>query len=312
LLRFVPFRRLALALAMLTGCSRPPPPSATTESTDAVLPLPPAAVASPPAPAPRELTGAPWQMEILDPPLDPFTPGAEPPDAAAAGTRIGVVSVPLGAREPRPIMVVLHGAGDRPEWECGSWRGITGAYPFLVCPRGVGTDAFLAWSSPADTKARIARAIAATRQMFRGWVQDTGAVVLVGFSMGSLQAGLLAQAEPKRYRRVVLVEGAFRPEAALAFGRPWARGGGERLILSCTTPGCAAPYRDAARNVAAQHVPARVNLAGTRAHGMFAEVVRSLRRDFPWLVAGAEGWDAFRPFDEDDPPQGRTERFGEE
>src|SRR5437660_1672656 len=53
---------------------------------------------------------------------------------------LGVVSVPLGAREPRPIMVALHGGSDRPERACPAWRIAAEAYPFVVCPRGWGGD----------------------------------------------------------------------------------------------------------------------------------------------------------------------------
>jgi pimeloyl-ACP methyl ester carboxylesterase len=300
--------RRSLVILLTAACSRAP----ATSTSDAA-PVPAAAAAASAdagAVAPTALTGAPWQMEILDPPLDPFSAASE--DAGAKGARVGVVSVPLGAREPRPIMIVLHGAGDRPEWECGSWRGVASAYPFVVCPRGAGADSFLAWSSVADTKARIARAIALTKAMFGRWVRDTEAVVLVGFSMGGIQAALLAAAEPARYPRVALVESSFRPESSMAFGRPWARGGGERVVLVCTTPGCARPYRAAARNVAAHEGAARVNLVGTSSHGIFDEVVRSVRRDWPWLVDGAEGWESYRAPPEKTTSPGRTERFGDD
>ena len=67
--------------------------------------------------------------------------------------------------------------------------------------------------------------------------------------------------------------------------------------------------RNAARNVARNHVPARMNIAGTNEHGMWNEVVRSMRRDWPWLVEGAAGWEAYVPPLEDTPLPGRTETF---
>lgn len=254
------------------------------------------------APVPSVLTGFPWQMDLTDPPQGEA-------DAGAKSTKLGCVSVPLGAYEPRPIMVALHGGSDHPEWACGAWRGITNAYPFLVCPRGVGTnEASLAWSSPADTKARIARAIAATKKIFGAWVRESP-IVLVGFSMGATQAALIAQREPYVYRRVALAESAYAPEAAMTFAEPWAAGGGERAIFLCTTAGCEGPYRKAARNVARYGVPARLDIAGTNEHGMWDVVVRSMRRDWPWLVEGAEGWEKYAPPGEDAPLPGRTETF---
>jgi pimeloyl-ACP methyl ester carboxylesterase len=244
-------------------------------------------------------------MDLLDPP--PETSDAAPP--GPRGKPIGVVAVPLGTRSPRPIMIALHGGSDHPEWACAAWRGITNAHPFIVCPRGMGMPASLAWSDPSDTKARIARAIAATKAVFGSWVRETPAVVLAGFSMGATQAALLAQREPQTYRRLALTESAYAPEPAMAFARPWARGGGERVVFLCTTGGCEGPYRSAARNVAAQHLPARLNIAGTSAHGMWDTVMRSMRRDWPWLVEGAEGWEDYTPPIEETPLPGRTEPF---
>src|SRR5262245_2305001 len=40
-------------------------------------------------------------------------------------------SVPLGAAEPRPVVVALHGIQDRAEWACGEWRGAAGPHPFV-------------------------------------------------------------------------------------------------------------------------------------------------------------------------------------
>ncbi len=224
--------------------------------------------------------------------------------------KVGVVAVPLGASRPRPIMIALHGGSDRPEWACNAWRGITAGYPVLVCPHGVGTnEASLAWSSPADTKLRVARAIAAAKAALGSWVLETSTVVLVGFSMGATQAALLARAEPQIYKRLVLAESAYAPEPAIAFAKPWAAGGGERAIFLCTTLGCEAPYRNAARNVARQGAPARLDIAGTNAHGMWDAVVQSMRRDWPWLVADAEGWEAYAPPVEAGALPGKTETF---
>ncbi|MBS2016277.1 MAG: hypothetical protein JST00_25565 [Deltaproteobacteria bacterium] len=243
---------------------------------------------------PEVLGGYPWQMDLDD--------VAE--DGGARRPKLGVLSVPLGAREPRPIMLALHGGSDRPEWACSAWRGVVNAYPFLVCPRGAGgNEGALGWIGLGDTKTRIARAIAATKKIFGRWVRDDVPIVIVGFSMGGTQTALLAQSEPQVYRRIALVESSYNLEPALAFARPWAAGGGERALFGCTTSGCEAPYRKAAANVAAQRRPARLNVAGTRDHGMWADVVRSLRRDWPWLVEDTPGWETYeKPVEEGELP----------
>ena len=55
------------------------------------------------------------------------------------------VAVPVGAVEPRPIVIALHGGADRPEWQCGVWRSIAGPEPFVLCPRGVARSGRFGW-----------------------------------------------------------------------------------------------------------------------------------------------------------------------
>lgn len=247
------------------------------------------------APARAPLAGFPSQLDL------------PAPEGSKDKTRLGCVAVPLGAREQRPLVVALHGGSDRPEWACSAWRRIASEHAFVVCPRGPGNEAGLAWYSPEDTRARVERALVATRATFADWIAD-GPMVLVGFSMGATQAALLAEHDPSRFPRVVLAESAYAPEAAMSFARPWAKRGGERAIFLCTTPGCVGTYRNAAKNVARQHVPARLVDAGTSAHGMWDEVVQSMGRDWPWLVEGLGGWESYAPPREVSYP-GKAESF---
>jgi dienelactone hydrolase len=238
------------------------------------------------------LDGFPERLELLD--------GKE---------RLGFLSVPLGAREPRPIMIAIHGGSDKPERACAAWRGVTNGYPFVVCPRGFGgKESALGWRTTADTAERIARAVAATKKVFGSWIADTPSVVLAGFSMGGSQVALLARGDPQRYRRVAVGDSAHDPQPALTFSRAWAKGGGERAVFLCTTSGCEPSFRAAARNAAAQKVPSRLNIAATQVHGLSEPVVQSMRRDWPWLVEGAEGWEAYAPPSDAALP-GKTEIF---
>ena len=238
------------------------------------------------------LGGFPLQVELLD--------GKE---------KLGFVSVPLGTREPRPIMIAIHGGSDKPERACGAWRGVSEAYPFVVCPRGWGgNEAALGWRTTSDTAERIARAVAATKKIFGSWVRETPSVVLAGFSMGGSQVALLAGGAPKTYRRIVVGDSAHDPKPALTFSRAWVKGGGERAIFLCTTSGCEPSLRAGARNVATLKAPARLNIAPTQVHGLSEPVVQSMRRDWPWLVEGAEGWESYLPPTDATLP-GKTEMF---
>src|SRR5262245_18804480 len=96
-------------------------------STPRELGSPPEAITTPtgshsaatPSPNPQ-----PASKSKLLPPLQ----AAEPMLALEVpGFRPAIVSVPTGAREPRPVWLALHGNFDRPEWQCGVWREVTGA-----------------------------------------------------------------------------------------------------------------------------------------------------------------------------------------
>ena len=206
-------------------------------------------------------------------------------------------------------MIAIHGGSDRPERACAAWRHVTEAYAFVVCPRGFGgNDARLGWRTSEDTAQRIARAVAATKALFTTWVKDTRSVVLAGFSMGGSQVALLAQADAPRYRRLAVGDSAHDPRPALTFSGPWIAGGGERAVFLCTTSGCEPSFRKAARNVAASKGLARLNIAATQVHGLSEPVAQSMRRDWGWLVEGAEGWDGYVA-PEDAALPGRTESF---
>ncbi|HLK41513.1 MAG TPA: hypothetical protein VKU41_32410, partial [Polyangiaceae bacterium] len=188
------------------------------------------------------LDGFPEQLELLD-----------------GKDKLGVVSVPLGAREPRPIMIALHGGSERPERACRAWRGITDAYPFVVCPHGWGgNEARLGWRGLSDTNQRIARAFAATKKTFGPWIADTRSLVLAGFSMGGSQVALVARRDPGSYRRIVVGDSAHDPRAALAFAGEWVTGGGERALFLCTTSGCEPSMRAAAGKVVRERSHARL------------------------------------------------------
>ncbi len=222
--------------------------------------------------------------------------------------KLGVVSVPVGAREPRPLMIALHGGSEMAEHTCAAWREITEAYAFVVCPRGWGGDERrLGWRNADDTSRRITRAVEAAKKTFGPWIQATPTVVLAGFSMGAVQVALVARRQPETYRRIVIGDSAHRPRSALTFAAAWAKGGGERALFLCTTSGCEPSMRAAARNVAREKASARLNIAPTQKHALSTLVVQSVRRDWPWLVEGAEGWEGYVAPSEELP--GKTEPY---
>jgi hypothetical protein len=237
------------------------------------------------------LGGYPEQLELFD-----------------GDDKLGVVAVPLGAREPRPLMIALHGGSDTAEHACAAWREITEAYAFVVCPHGWGgNERRLGWRNADDTNRRISRAVEATKKTFAAWIQETPTIVLAGFSMGAVQVALVARRQPQTYRRIVIGDAAHRPQSALTFAPAWVKGGGERALFLCTTSGCEPSMRAAAKTVAREKAKARLNIAPTQKHGLSEPVVQSVRRDWPWLVEGAAGWEGYVAPSEELP--GKTEPY---
>jgi poly(3-hydroxybutyrate) depolymerase len=131
------------------------------------------------------------------------------------GFRDAVVSVPIGAREPRRIVLALHGNFDRPEWQCEVWRRITAGEVFVLCPRGIPRKDVpkqldrWEWSSVAKTKSEILAAVAALRARFPEHAAP-GKVVFTGFSLGAILGARLIQDPDLNIGAAVLIEGGYQ------------------------------------------------------------------------------------------------------
>lgn len=130
------------------------------------------------------------------------------------GFRDAVVSVPLGATEPRIVAVALHGNFDRPEWQCQVWRQITQAEVFVLCPRGIPrTDVSKQedrweWGSVAKTKAELVAALGALRERFGSHIRS-GPIVFTGFSLGAILGARMLQDPELGIGAAVLTEGGY-------------------------------------------------------------------------------------------------------
>jgi hypothetical protein len=218
----------------------------------------------------QPLTNAPW-LDRLD------LPGGE----------AAFVSVPLGAREARPIMIASHGAGDRPEWACGSWRGVTNAYPFIICPRGTPTgDGRYYWRSTRDLGRVVDLAIVALRERFGAYVAE-GPMLYAGFSAGAIYGALLVRDRASEFPIAVLSEGGYDQVADPAFATRFKANGGRRVLFGCSTgPGCVRRLGRAKAQLERAGIEVRINDAGPVGHSLVDAVVRSLRGDMPWVVGG--------------------------
>jgi pimeloyl-ACP methyl ester carboxylesterase len=197
---------------------------------------------------------------------------------------------PLGATEARPLVVALHGAGDRPEWSCAEWREITGGHALIACPHGGPFGNAYAWTSMAEIEQRALAAEADARAKYGVYV-DPGPPLLVAFSQGARLASILARKHPEHWPVVVLLEGGY-DETKWAFGPAFAKGG-KRILFACSTYDCAKGYADAARSMAAAKVDGRIADFGNLGHHMGLSVRERMRAELRWVVRDDERWEAW-------------------
>src|SRR5687767_8521091 len=106
----------ALIVAACHGPSQGPSPSASPS-----LSLSPGPSGSPSpspsaSPTPTPTKSAPSAAPA--PALAPLSAAKGIVPLAVTGFGDAVISLPLGATEPQPIALALHGNFDRPEWQC--------------------------------------------------------------------------------------------------------------------------------------------------------------------------------------------------
>jgi predicted esterase len=148
------------------------------------------------------------------------------------------VTPPIGATAPRPLVVGVHGAGDRPEWSCGGWRLASQSSAFVVCPQGNKlTPQTFAWASPQVLATRVDAAVAAARAKFGPYV-DSGSMIFAGFSQGATFAEPFLRQNAARFPIVILAEGGYATARSASFAKVFGAGGGRRIVLVCGSPHC--------------------------------------------------------------------------
>jgi dienelactone hydrolase len=206
-----------------------------------------------------------------------------------------VVSPPV-ATEPRPVVVVVHGMGDRPEPHCEAWRVVTRAYAFVLCPRGYfdaersGPDRVRYTHAGGDVlRAHVDAALAALAERY-GDLVDTHRPMLSGFSLGATEVALLGQQEAERFPRVAIVEGGLDEWSASGI-RDFAARGGQRVLFGCGSSWCTPAARAAAARIQAEQVGCRVAFADV-GHSEAPALRQAMQAELAWLVEGDPRWTA--------------------
>ena len=230
---------------------------------------------------------------------------AAPPPLASAlpivplpvpGFSDAVVSIPLGAMSPRPVVVATHGLWDFPEGLCDNWRWIVGNRAWVLCPRGepMPDKTFRYRSGPALAK-EIDAGLRALEQAYGGYVDD-GPTLYTGFSLGAILGVWIISHDPARYPRAVLTEGGedrWSPQVAAQF----VRDGGKRVLFACglrarvSGAGRAAWLLDRA-GAEAHVVLGELPDAGQFIHWYNGPVAEETKAQLDWLFEGDPRWAA--------------------
>ncbi len=284
--------RLLLPVLVLSGaCGRGAPSHANRSDAG---PAETRDVADPDAtgagtPGPDAPTGLDAARPLTPLPPQPlFTSLTAPPFPEA------VVSVPNGATTVRPVIIVLHGAGDRPDWNCDAWRHITGAQGFVLCPRGdydpagsTASDRRFTLRGGAHLRDYVQASLDALAARFSGYV-DLERPIVTGFSLGATEIAQLALSDPGRFPRVAELEGGFdvwTPPRIAAF----AARGGSRVLFGCGSTWCLAPARAAARRLRDGGVESRVVFAAV-GHTNDRPLQEAIMAELAWFLDGDARW----------------------
>jgi pimeloyl-ACP methyl ester carboxylesterase len=188
------------------------------------------------------------------------------------------------------VVIVIHGAGDRPERQCRGWRSATSEYPFVICPTGRAWPRYTHIGG-APLLEYIDGALEALAARYPDYV-DTHSPLLAGFSLGAAQVTALAVRYPARFPRIALVEGATKGWSSARLSA-FLQGGGKRVLFGCGQDG----VRDRAQRIAKWFAG-----LGLDAHVVFANVGHkfapplqdAVRGELAWLMEGDERWSAIQ------------------
>jgi predicted esterase len=222
------------------------------------------------------------------------------------GGALAFVAPPLGATEPRPVMVAIHGGGDRPEWACGGWRLACNAYAFVVCPGGTPTgqsaaggdrtgtgSGRLAWASSRAIADGIEKSLASLRKRF-GERVSAEPLVYAGFSLGATLARPVLVASGARYQAAIFAEGGYDDMGNAGFARTFRAGGGRSVLLVCGSTPCLVRARRSEPVLGAAGLWVKSVGDPLAGHNLNQRMQTALQSAWPEFAATLLGWETFR------------------
>ena len=219
--------------------------------------------------------------------------GAEQRALAVPGFLDAVVSLPPESRGRRPVLMVAHGAGDRPEWQCEWWASVVGERAVILCLRGKAM-----YPRQSDTGyyypthyALEREALAALDALHaaHGERVAPGSVLYAGFSQGAIMGALFTAQHPEIFRNLILIEGGY-DEWDVSSARKLAAGGASRVLFACGQSYCASHARRSMQWLRHGGVQPRLELAPGAGHTYAGAVGERVIAAFEWVVEHDPRW----------------------
>ncbi len=221
-------------------------------------------------------------------------------DLDVPGFVSAIVSVPPDTCSKRPVLVVAHGAGDGPRWQCEVWSKIVRERGFVVCPRGTK----MSWShSDAGSgyffrdhhalEKEVFAVLQAFEQRFGRW-HAQGPIVYAGYSQGGVMGALMLVKHPRLFERVILVEGG-EAEWDVPTATKYHNGGGKRVLLVCGRDVCNERARRSSGWLQRGGIQVRREYVRGGGHTYGGLVGQRLFDTFAWVVDGDDRWGIIEP-----------------
>lgn len=211
------------------------------------------------------------------------------------------LSIPTGAAEPRPIVVVVHGNGDRSEWQCQVWAGIFRRTAFLLCPTGkLGGE-----SSPGDPRYTFTDHLSLEREIdaglaalrasrFAPWLR-TEPPVYAGFSLGAMMGISIASHRASDFPTMILVEGGLEKLTDHQLEK-FVTAGGKRIMFGCSEGrACADACKLFADRLTFHGGQGAHVYAGPVGHRYDGAVAEAISAALPGFLGGDPHWKALLP-----------------
>lgn len=200
-----------------------------------------------------------------------------------------ILWVPPG-NEPRPLLVVAHGAGGSPEWHCEYWRHVVEWRAFVLCLRGKplarGEHAFY-FPEHHYLKQQMLGVVASARTHYAARLAEP--YVYAAYSQGATMGALVLPELAELFPLALLIEGGYA-QWPVSSARRFQANGGQRVYFACGTATC---KRGAERSLGwlkKSNIEAEAVTAAGAGHTPAGPVGEAAQMGLWWLTRGFEAW----------------------